>query len=204
MRRPMVILLLGILFAMTNGCSSKELPTVAVQPYKQQSSEEVPPGVIISDMTKEIAGKVFYELQNKDLASTLAVTTAVPLADLKQDSEFGRLLAELLLTDLADQGLNVKELRLGKDIYILPLLGEFILSRNTGELADQHPEIDYVIVSTFTNSKSNLLVQGRLVDLKTGIITTSWRYDLPLIKELLGLFRKPEEPVRVSIKELQQ
>lgn len=200
----MVILLLGILLAMTSGCSSKELPTMAVQQYKQQSPEEVPPRVILSDMTKEIAGKVFYELQNKDLASTLAVTTAVPLADLKQDSEFGRLLAELLLTDLADQGLNVKELRLGKDIYIIPLMGEFIISRNTGELADQYPVIDYVIISTFTNSKSDLLVQGRLVDLKTGIIKTSWRYDLLLVKELLGLFRKPEEPLRVSIKELQQ
>lgn len=158
---------------------------------------------LLSDISKDVAGKVFYQLKDdgeKNYTSRVAVVAAVPLSDLKRETEFGRVMAEFFLTDLADRGLKVKELRLGKEINILAQTGEFILSRNIGELANVSPELDYVVVSTFTNTRKMLIIQGRLVNLKNGLIKTSWRYTMPLNRELLGLFHTIEKPYTIAVK----
>ncbi len=164
--------------------------------YMPDTSKSLGTEIKLSEISKEVAGKVFYELKEsgqKTLNSRIAVVAAVPLSDLKRETEFGRLIAEYYLTDMADRGLRVKELRLGKDINILPQTGEFILSRNIGEIANNSPAIDYVAVSTFTNTRKTLILQGRLISLKTGLIKTSWRYNLPLNRELLGLLYTKEQ-----------
>lgn len=157
----------------------------------------------LANLSREVAGKVYYELKaagEENLSARVAVVNGVPLSDLKRESEFGRVLGEYLLTELADRGLGVTELRMGREIAILPQTGEFILSRNIGELADQNPAVDYVVVSTFSNTRKTLVVQGRLVRLRDNQVKTSWRYSLPLTRELLGLFRPEEEPNRIAIK----
>lgn len=166
----------------------------------------------LSDISHGVAEKIYKELQKKDgdqLAAKVAVTVAVPLSDLKRETEFGRMLAEYTLTDLADRGLQVAEIRLGKEIIILPQTGEFIMSRNIGELINDSPKVDYVVVSTFTNTRSTLILQGRLVDMKDGIVQTSWRYTMPLNREILGLFYDPREmrpsaakPFKMAVKGL--
>ncbi|NOX26171.1 MAG: hypothetical protein GXP59_08700 [Deltaproteobacteria bacterium] len=179
-----------------------------VYQYMPDSSTSLGLESRLAEMSKEIAGKVFYELKesgSQKLNSKIAVVAAVPLSDLKRETEFGRLIAEYNLTDLADRGLRVKELRLGKDISILPQTGEFILSRNAGEIARNSPALDYVVVSTFTNTRKTLILQGRLVSLKTGLVKTSWRYDLPLNRELLGLLDGREQtPFVIAVKGLRQ
>jgi hypothetical protein len=158
----------------------------------------------LSEICREIAGKVYYELKEngeKHLTSKIAVVAAVPLSDLKRHTEFGRVMAEYLLTDMSDRGIKVSELRLGKEIHILPQTGEFVMSRNPGELANSSPQIDYVVVSTYTNTRKTLIYQGRLVSLKSGLIETSWRYTLPLNRELLGLFHTVEQqPFTIAVK----
>ncbi len=161
--------------------------------------------LLLAEIAREVAGKVYYGLRErardeKALTARVAVVAAVPLSDLKRESEFGRVLAEYLLTDLADRGLSVTELRLGRDIHILPQTGEFILSRNVGELANNLQELDYAVVSTYSNTRSTLMVYGRLVDLKNGEIQSSWRHTLPLNRELLGFFQEGEAPFAISVR----
>lgn len=175
--------------------------------YMPDSSKSYGTESMLSEISQEVAGKVFYELKEegqKNLTSRVAVVAAVPLSDLKRETEFGRVIAEYHLTDLADRGLNVKELRLGKDINILPQTGEFILSRNIGELANNSPALDYVVVSTFTNTRKTLILQGRLISLQTGLVKSSWRYNLPLNRELLGLFFSTDQPFTIAVKGMGQ
>ncbi len=158
---------------------------------------------LISELSREVAGKVFYGLKDdgeKHHSAKVAIVGAVPLADLKRETEFGRMMAEYLLTDLSDRGIRVTELRLGKEINILAQTGEFILSRNINELANNNQELDYVVVSTFTNTRKTLVLQGRMIDLKNGIIKTAWRYTLPLNRELLGLFHTIQQPYTIAVK----
>lgn len=174
-----------------------------VYQYMPDTSKTLGTEVLLSEMSKEVAGKVFYEMQEegeKNFSAKIAVVNAVPLSDLKRDTEFGRVMAEYLLTDLADRGLKVTELRMGRDITILPQTGEFILSRNIGELADKNPELEYVVVTTFANTRKTLVVQGRLVRLADGAVKTSWRYSMPLNRELLGLFQPAEVPYKIAVK----
>ncbi len=178
-------------------------PRHLVYQYMPAASRSYGTENMLSDLSKEVAGKVFYELKEdgrRNLTSRVAVVAAVPLSDLKRETEFGRVIAEYYLTDLADRGIKVKELRLGKDINILPQTGEFILSRNIGEIANNSPALDYVVVSTFTNTRKTLILQGRLVSLKTGLVKTSWRYNLPLNRELLGLFYSVDQPFTIAVK----
>ncbi len=157
---------------------------------------------ILSEMSKEVAGKVFYEIKDEGqptMTSRVAVVCAVPLSDLKRETEFGRVVAEYYLTDLADRGIQVKELRLGKDITILPQAGEFILSQNIGELANVSPALDYVVVSTFSNTKKTLILQGRMISLQSGLVKTSWRYTVPLNRELMALL-DANQPFTIAVK----
>ena len=158
---------------------------------------------LMSELSREVAGKIYYGLKDdgeKNHSAKVAIVGAVPLSDLKRETEFGRLMAEYLLTDLSDRGIRVSELRLGKEINILAQTGEFILSRNINELANNNQELDYVVVSTFSNTRKTLVVQGRMIDLKNGIIKTAWRYTLPLNRELLGLFHTIGKPYTIAVK----
>jgi len=172
--------------------------------YMPDASKSLGTETMFSDLSKEVAGKIFYELKEegqKNLTAKVAVVAAVPLSDLKRETEFGRIIAEYYLTDMADRGIKVTELRLGRDINILPQTGEFILSRNIGELATNMPALDYVVVSTFTNTRKTLILQGRMVSLKTGLVKTSWRYSMPLNRELLGLFYAvDQQPFTIAVK----
>ncbi len=183
---------------------SQRVPTnQRVFQYIPDTSKALGTETMLSDISKEIAGKVFYELKEegeRNFTAKIAVVSAVPLSDLKRESEFGRVMGEYLLTDLADRGLKVTELRLSKEISIVPQTGEFIMSRNIAELANHAPELDYVVVSTFSNTRKTLIVQGRLVSLKDGQVKTSWRYGLPLNRELLGLFYQGEAPFKIAVK----
>ena len=183
--------------------TASQQPKHRIYQYMPDSSKSYGTESMLSEISKEVAGKVFYELKEegqRNLNSRVAVVAAVPLSDFKRETEFGRVIAEYYLTDLADRGLQVKELRLGSDINILPQTGEFILSRNIGELANNSPELDYVVVSTFTNTRKTLILQGRLISLKTGLVKSSWRYNLPINKELLGLFYSVEQPFTIAVK----
>lgn len=171
--------------------------------YMPDASRSLGTEILLSELGKEVAGKVYYELKDggeRHLSSRVAVVSAVPLSDFKRETEFGRMLAEYILTDLADRGLKVTELRMGKEINILPKTGEFIMSRNIGELANNSPMLDYVVLTTFSNTRKTLIVQGRLVSLKNGLIETSWRYSMPLNRELLGLFHDVEQPFSIAVK----
>jgi hypothetical protein len=176
--------------------------------YMPDASKSLGTESMLSELSKEVAGKVFYELKEegqKNLNARVAVVAAVPLSDLKRETEFGRIIAEYFLTDLADRGLKVTELRMGSDINILPQTGEFILSRNIGEIANNTPALDYVVVTTFTNTRKTLILQGRLVSLKSGLVKTSWRYNLPLNRELLGLFYSSDQrPFTIAVKGIGQ
>ncbi len=171
--------------------------------YMPDTSRSLGTEVRLSDVSKEIAGKVYYELKEegeKPFTAKVAVVAAVPLSDFKRETEFGRLIGEYLLTDLADRGLKVSELRLGKEICILPQTGEFIMSRNIGELANNHQELEYIVISTFSNTRKTLILQGRLVSLKDGQIKSSWRHSLPLNRDLLALCRSVEKPFSIAVK----
>lgn len=177
--------------------------------YRYMPETPLSPGTetLLAEISQEVAGKVYYELKEeggKHLTARVAVVNTVPLSDFKRDTEFGRIMGEYLLTDLANRGLHLTELRMGKEINILPQTGEFILSRNIAELANRAPELDYVVVSTFSNTRKTLIVQGRLVRLKDGQVTSSWRHSLPLNRELLGLFYMPEASPRIAVKGLGQ
>ena len=171
--------------------------------YLPEANRSVGTEVLLSEMSREVAGKVYYGLKDdgeKHHTARVAIVGAVPLSDLKRETEFGRITAEYLLTDLADRGIKVSELRLGREINILAQTGEFILSRNISELANKDQPLDYVVVSTFSNTRKTLILQGRLVSLKDGIIKSSWRYTMPLNRELLGLFHTIEKPYTIAVR----
>jgi TolB-like protein len=154
-------------------------------------------------MSKAVASKVYNEMNEEGMqakTARVAVVCAVPLSDLKRETEFGRIVSEYFSTDLADHGVLVQELRLGKDIQILPQSGEFILSQNPGELANEALPIDYVVVSTFSNTKKNLILQGRMVSMQSGLIMTSWRYTMPLRDDLMSLLGASEPAFTIAVK----
>ncbi|MDA8418498.1 MAG: FlgO family outer membrane protein [Desulfobacteraceae bacterium] len=204
--RRRLTLLVGLSLAVACLLPNQSWAGKGPEPAAAPAAEAAGPAPLALDlgrMSREVAGKVFYQLKadgHEDSSARLAVVCAVPLSDLKRETEFGRMVAEYYLTDLADRGLKVRELRLGKDINILPQAGEFILSQNLGELATDAPELDYVVVSTFTNTRNTLILQGRLVSLQNGLVSSSWRYTFPLTRDLTTLLSDHPRPCTIAVK----
>jgi hypothetical protein len=183
-------------------------PAVApVSGHQPAASPNLGTEARLSEITLQVADQVFTTLAEKaggHLGDTIAVVAAVPLSDFKRESEFGRLYAEYLLTDLAARGLRIAELRLGREIHILPQTGEFLLTRNIGELAPGNPFLDYVLVSTFSNTPRELIIQGRLVSLRDGRVEIAWRHTMPLNRELLALFNELDQPYTMAVRGVQR
>ena len=145
---------------------------------------------IFSVMTANIVFDRIDALRDTTHNLKLAVMSSVPLADFKKTSRFGRLLSEYILKELSSSSLQVIEFRLGKGIGLDSLGGEYMLSRDPQNSADLNPELDYVVLSTYSTTGDSLIVFGRLVDIHAGTILSMWEKRFPLTKQVTALINQ--------------
>lgn len=114
------------------------------------------------------------------------VTTFVDLNDLEKTSVFGRVMAEKLLHHMNQEGFHVVEVRRAQDLFIKKEVGEMILTRNTSELA-KATKAKSVLVGTYVATTNALIINGRLVDIKTPRILSTFSYEVPITDEIESL-----------------
>lgn len=85
-----------------------------------------------------------------DKSKPIIVTSLANLNNLDESSPVGRMSGEIIANRLSQKGYRVKELKMGQNsVFIRKGNGEFILSRDIREIADQQ-EIQAVIAGTYT------------------------------------------------------
>lgn len=101
------------------------------------------------------------------------ITSFVRLDQLKETSEFGRVLGESLINELSNRGFNVIEYR-GQMAVSINEKGEYFISRKPHEIKSATPNT-YVVVGTYSRQAGKVILNARIIDNISGKIITSAR-----------------------------
>ncbi|WP_419771114.1 MAG: FlgO family outer membrane protein [Candidatus Marinarcus sp.] len=121
-----------------------------------------------------IASLATQMMQNKKMQSSKSVliTSFVRLDNLKETSEFGRIVSESLINELSNRGFNVIEFR-GQLGVSVNEKGEYFITRDTNKMKNSI-ENTYVVVGTYSRQYKNIMLNARVIDNTSGqIISTS-------------------------------
>jgi len=106
-------------------------------------------------------------------SGTITITSFVDLKNLQQTSQFGRVLAESLYSEMFIRGFNVSDVR-GQDALTINKNGEFYITRDVSKLQSEVPNT-YITIGTYSKIDQNVIINARIIDNKTGKIVSSAR-----------------------------
>ena len=139
-----------------------------------------------------IADQLERNLDKKYISSPVMVTSFLNLDNLKETSGLGRLLAESLIHELHVRRWKVIDSRLVKDI-IINNNGEFALSRDIKNIKASY-NVTGIVTGTYAVTESSVIVNAKVMDIDTGVITSSAQASIPLngMESLLFNYSRPE------------
>ena len=139
-----------------------------------------------------LADQLERNLDKKYIASPVMVTSFLNLDNLKETSGLGRLLAESLIHELHIRRWKVIDARLVKDI-IINTQGEFALSRDIKNIKASY-NVTGIVTGTYTVTESAVIVNAKVMDIDSGVITSSGQISIPLngMESLLFNYSKPQ------------
>ena len=122
-----------------------------------------------------IASLATQIMQNRKLDTNkpVLITSFVRLNQLKETSEFGRVLGESLINELSNKGFNIIEYR-GQMAVSINDQGEYFISRKPHEIKSKVPST-YVVVGTYSRQVGKVILNARVIDNVTGKIISSAR-----------------------------
>ena len=109
---------------------------------------------------------------------SLLAASFVNLDNLAETSSMGRLLSQQIASRLGQYGYSVLDARLRHSLQIIPQQGEFMLSRHTAGLQNQHT-VEAVLTGTYSLNGSVIFVSTRVLSLTDNAILAAYEYTLP-------------------------
>lgn len=100
-----------------------------------------------------------------DQKEPIIVTSLVNIDDVRKSSTLGRMSSEIIANRLSQHGYQVREVKMGHNIFVSELEGEFILSRELHEIARKH-DVQGFIVGTYAAGSYAARHQTRFLDTK--------------------------------------
>ena len=124
----------------------------------------------------------------------VAVATFVNLDQLYETSAMGRYLSEQMLHELQRAGVDVVDVRMMPSMKISQTYGEYILSRDMGELNYIH-DVDAVVAGTYTVAHGQIFLNSRVLATQTGRILSSGSSVFDLDEVSVSLLQRSGQPV---------
>lgn len=123
----------------------------------------------------------------------MLVGTIGNVNNVETSSTLGRTISEQLSTRLAQKGYKVAEVKLRQGISVqnggqmsAASSGEFLLSRDVRNISGEH-KAGAVITGTYSVGADTVLVNLRLVDVRTGTVITGYDYVLPKTADVAAM-----------------
>lgn len=107
----------------------------------------------------------------------LAVTSFVDLQEMNETNWLGNTVSESFMYQMQQRGFTVVDYKSTGAIKVTPN-GDFSLSRNWKELAGQQP-VDYVLTGTMLRQGAGLLVNARIIGMRSRVVIASAQGFLP-------------------------
>lgn len=110
----------------------------------------------------------------------ILVSSFVNIDDLTQSSTFGRIVAEQIASNVAQQGFKIVEMKLRQEgVFIKERKGEFLLSRELQAISAAH-EASAVLVGTYAVAQDLVYVTVRLVLVEDSSVIAAHDFSLPI------------------------
>lgn len=124
----------------------------------------------------------------------VAVASFVNLDQLYETSGMGRYISEQMLHELQRAGVDVVDVRMMPSMKISQGHGEYVLSRDMGELNYVH-EVDAVVAGTYTVADGQIFINTRLLSAGTGMILSSGSAVFEIDSAVAALLQRAGQPV---------
>ena len=115
---------------------------------------------------------------SKYFSQPTIVSSFVSLDNLKESSQFGRLIAESLIHELLVRNWTVVEIKMAKTMAINSN-GEFSLSRNVDEIRKKY-RARSIVTGTYSVSADTVIVNGKVLNIDSGIVLSTAQISVPL------------------------
>lgn len=153
-------------FASLFAGADDDISDFSAEGNKQSSIEGV-----ITSLSEQFSKSPRLKIINED--ERILITSFVELKNFSNTTEFGRVIGESLIHELAYRGLNVVEFR-SQTAVSIDDEGEYFMSRSLNKL---HKEIQnkYILVGTYSRLEYRIVINARIVDNETGSIIATAR-----------------------------
>lgn len=144
---------------------------------------------LVSELVDDSAKKIKSHTMIDDI---VLVSDFVNLDNLKNRSELGFLLSDILKDRLVSLNILVREVEFGKEFELGPS-GFNVLTRNQSKIiSNKVKEERYAVVGTYSITSRSLNLFIKLIDIRTGNILASSYERTGIDEEILGLERNAE------------
>ncbi|MGP9634213.1 FlgO family outer membrane protein [Halomonas sp. AOP43-A1-21] len=146
------LLLMGVLLLSMVGCST----------MGNSNNKPPEPAPDLSELAHKAAQQMVASNPDLTRYSPMIAATFVSIDNLSQSSTFGRISSEIMASALAQQGMQVREVKMRDSMFIEESVGELILSRQVQRLSSQH-NARSILMGTYAQGQDYLYVSARVV-----------------------------------------
>ncbi|XKF07148.1 hypothetical protein LG286_11470 [Vreelandella venusta] len=140
----------------------------------------------LSQLAHEAAQRMVANNPDLTRYSPMIAATFVSIDNLSQSSTFGRISSEIMASALAQQGMQVREVKMRDSMFIEESVGELILSRQVQRLSSQH-NARSILMGTYAQGQDYLYVSARVVRAGDAMVLGSADFQLPLDNNMRSL-----------------
>ncbi|QJA24723.1 FlgO family outer membrane protein [Vreelandella piezotolerans] len=140
----------------------------------------------LSELAHEAAQRMVANNPDLTRYSPMIAATFVSIDNLSQSSTFGRISSEIMASALAQQGMQVREVKMRDSMFIEESVGELILSRQVQRLSSQH-NARSILMGTYAQGQDYLYVSARVVRAGDAMVLGSADFQLPLDNNMRSL-----------------
>ena len=166
-----------VLASLTPASSQNITKSVKLKEHLDILSSITPEGNLNSRVIF-LADQLVRNIDNRFRYEPVVVTTFVNLDNMKETSSLGRLIAEDLIHELQVRGWKVFDIRLAKDIVVKPQ-GEFSITRDIRNIRNYY-RVNSVITGTYAITSNSVIVNARIIDVKSGVVVSTGQIVLPI------------------------
>ncbi|MBC7002003.1 hypothetical protein BIZ37_05500 [Photobacterium sp. BZF1] len=124
-----------------------------------------------------MADKLIASNQYLTARTPLAVTSFVDLQDMDETNWLGNSVSEGLIYQMQQRGYTVVDYKITGGIKVTPD-GDFALSRDWQQLSSEQP-VDYVLAGTMLRQSAGVLVNARIIGIRSRVVIASAQGFLP-------------------------
>ncbi len=152
----------------------------------------------LNSQTIFLADQLERNADKKYLAGSVLVTSFLNLDNLTQTNGLGRLLSEGLIHQLHVRKWKVVDARLANNV-VINNQGEFALSRDIKNIKSSY-NVSAIVTGTFTATDIGIIVNAKVMDIDSGVITSSGQIIVPTqgLEALLFNYSAPRKGLKVK------